>query len=862
MAVQIQMRRDSAADWTSANPLLADGEWAMETDTDRVKVGNGVDNWNSLAYYQGVVGSTGPTGPAGPTGPTGAAGAASTVTGPTGPIGPTGPTGPTGAASTVAGPTGPTGPTGPASTVTGPAGPTGATGPTGPASTVTGPTGPTGPAGAASTVTGPTGPTGAASTVTGPTGPQGPHGGAISIRYAFSTTTTDSDPGNGGLRFNNATQASTTIIRADLNDVSGGQWTDAIDTFDDSTGVIKGYIRIISVTDLSRWRLFTVSAIATASGYRNIAVTNVAGQGSFANGEHVLLLFTPTGPAGPGTISTAIWEFDNSTTFSDPGTGLFRFNDTTQADAAFMYISKTSADAASGVVNFLDGLISQSLRFVNLTNNTWSLYRVTSMSDYSTYRAYGLTHVSSFGLNPLTDGSDVRISLAANPEDNVSPPPANIVYLRLTDDWQAAYTASIGTPTHFIHEPGEYEIDATLSLPGGNTYDYYGVTIIQANDSDLEVMLTTPSYLSNSSSVDDPLYILGLTLDGNAANNAGTTGAIIRAYRAMLRDVTARSMDGDGLVYSAQSANDTLPTGTMVECVWDHCKVYMESNITGACFRVSDDTGTAKATDGYMLNCVAFGGADNLVMDQSAGWAIQSFHGYGSHSYGMRIFKPYATRITDPYIEGFGQTASWRVGIWLIEVGSRGATIMGGAISTDQTSGTSMGVFVEGGGSATEVTLATLVRFPGSGATETAYYIEANSALVKVNAVGAAAALHDGAAISTSGNVMLHSSDVSVLSSASALTLTARHANALLRMTNGSAADVTVPANATVPYPLGTVIAIQQAGAGVVGIVGATGVTINGVTPGDEEMSDDQHRSTVALTKIGADEWIATGALA
>jgi hypothetical protein len=47
---QIQVRRDTAANWTSANPTLASGEIALETDTLKVKVGNGTDAWTSLAY--------------------------------------------------------------------------------------------------------------------------------------------------------------------------------------------------------------------------------------------------------------------------------------------------------------------------------------------------------------------------------------------------------------------------------------------------------------------------------------------------------------------------------------------------------------------------------------------------------------------------------------------------------------------------------------------------------------------------------------------------------------------------------------------------------------------------------------------
>jgi hypothetical protein len=84
--IQLQFRRGTAADWTSANPTLAAGEMGIETDTSRFKVGNGATAWTSLLYG----GIQGPTGNTGPTGVTGSTGAASFVAGPTGETGPTG----------------------------------------------------------------------------------------------------------------------------------------------------------------------------------------------------------------------------------------------------------------------------------------------------------------------------------------------------------------------------------------------------------------------------------------------------------------------------------------------------------------------------------------------------------------------------------------------------------------------------------------------------------------------------------------------------------------------------------------------------------------------------------------------------
>ena len=47
---QIQLRRDTAANWTSVNPTLAAGEVGFETDTRLTKVGTGSATWTALPY--------------------------------------------------------------------------------------------------------------------------------------------------------------------------------------------------------------------------------------------------------------------------------------------------------------------------------------------------------------------------------------------------------------------------------------------------------------------------------------------------------------------------------------------------------------------------------------------------------------------------------------------------------------------------------------------------------------------------------------------------------------------------------------------------------------------------------------------
>ena len=50
MATKIQLRRDTAADWTSNNPTLAAGEFGWESDSNRFKIGDGSTAWTSLGY--------------------------------------------------------------------------------------------------------------------------------------------------------------------------------------------------------------------------------------------------------------------------------------------------------------------------------------------------------------------------------------------------------------------------------------------------------------------------------------------------------------------------------------------------------------------------------------------------------------------------------------------------------------------------------------------------------------------------------------------------------------------------------------------------------------------------------------------
>jgi hypothetical protein len=50
VSVRIQIRRGTSIQWSAANPTLADGEMGFETDTSKIKIGDGIGRWTQLSY--------------------------------------------------------------------------------------------------------------------------------------------------------------------------------------------------------------------------------------------------------------------------------------------------------------------------------------------------------------------------------------------------------------------------------------------------------------------------------------------------------------------------------------------------------------------------------------------------------------------------------------------------------------------------------------------------------------------------------------------------------------------------------------------------------------------------------------------
>lgn len=52
MAYRIVLRQDTSANWTGNNPILLSGEFGFETDTNFLKLGDGINQWTALSYFE------------------------------------------------------------------------------------------------------------------------------------------------------------------------------------------------------------------------------------------------------------------------------------------------------------------------------------------------------------------------------------------------------------------------------------------------------------------------------------------------------------------------------------------------------------------------------------------------------------------------------------------------------------------------------------------------------------------------------------------------------------------------------------------------------------------------------------------
>lgn len=126
-------------------------------------------------------------------------------------------------------------------------------------------------------------------------------GGGFAVPFIVDTLSIGAtDPGNGKLRFNNASQSSATALYVDLLSSAGDNVTGLLDTLDASTSVVKGRLRLVKVGDPTKYLTYELTARAIGTGHRALTVGAAwsSSANPFVNGDLVLLFFDRTGDRG------------------------------------------------------------------------------------------------------------------------------------------------------------------------------------------------------------------------------------------------------------------------------------------------------------------------------------------------------------------------------------------------------------------------------------------------------------------------------------------------------------------------------------------------------------------------------------
>jgi hypothetical protein len=177
-------------------------------------------------------------------------------------------------------------------------------------------------------------------------------GGAYSIPYVIDlSSTVDSDPTAGLLRFNAAIQNAATTIYLDLLGSDGIDYTSIIDIFDASTSAAKGSIRLVKMGDPTKFLTFSVTGRTTATGYRKLTLVNTGGSSAspFAAGDSVVLQFQRNGDKGdlgqPGFSNMVVLRSTQSWT---PPAGMTRAKITVINGGDGGYSSSSTTNYAAG----------------------------------------------------------------------------------------------------------------------------------------------------------------------------------------------------------------------------------------------------------------------------------------------------------------------------------------------------------------------------------------------------------------------------------------------------------------------------------------------------------------------------------
>lgn len=275
----------------------------------------------------------------------------------------------------------------------------------------------------------------------------------------------------------------------------------------------------------------------------------------------------------------------------------------------------------------------------------------------------------------------------------------------ITDDTaaiQAAITASL--PGSTVYFPvGTYLISAPLRLLPRRNYTSSnplasGLTVIRqkpganmvGTGGPMTGLLVSDAWYRNLPSCDYPLSISNLVLDGNYANNpdSNACGIVLMGY-----DTTIQGCQVNNTPYHGICLTDTGQDGvTRITNTADENRIQLNrinnTNGHGIAMVSTGVNGGHANTDGFCVdNLISNNKLDAIYFQAAFGWLFRGNHTYGNRGNGINLKATNATRVTENYIEVFGDAnheGTYYQGIYCAPQGRRGTIITGNHVSGNE----------------------------------------------------------------------------------------------------------------------------------------------------------------------------------
>lgn len=239
--------------------------------------------------------------------------------------------------------------------------------------------------------------------------------GLTGLPYVWDSGTADADPGTGRLAWNNAAVASATEIYINETGPNSEPFGPILAKWDDQAGTTKGHLWITKVGTPTTFAHFDVVSTETDSGaYKKWTISNGTGNGTFADGDNINVIFVPIGRGATGEAGVDAgvrWDFDASTTMANPAAGNIRFNNAALASVTAITVSASSGSTGNPDVSDLvvtwDDSTSTVKGFVTVKKafapENFAVYQLTSLTDNTTHLELAVTHVASNGSFTASD---------------------------------------------------------------------------------------------------------------------------------------------------------------------------------------------------------------------------------------------------------------------------------------------------------------------------------------------------------------------------------------------------------------------------------------------------------------------------